>query len=54
MRLLWKRVAYATRYGRATLGEAMSLGQDDLQAFIEAVGEIVKEENQSPGSLHNR
>jgi hypothetical protein len=52
--MLWRRVAYATRYGRIGLGEAMALGQDDLQAFISAVSSIVQEENPGPGSLHDR
>lgn len=41
------RVAYATRYGGAGFGEAMSLDQEVLQDFIEAVSEIVREENKS-------
>lgn len=52
--MLWKRVAYATRYGRCGLGEAMGLGQDDLESYIQAVSAIVKEENPGPGSLHDR
>jgi hypothetical protein len=49
-RVLWKRVGYATRYGRIGLDEAMSLGQDHLQEYIEALGDIVAEENKSPGA----
>jgi hypothetical protein len=53
--LLWKRVAYATRYGRIGLEEAMGLGQEDLQAYIEALGDIVRDENpRDPGALQNR
>jgi hypothetical protein len=45
-----RRVAYATRYGGATLTEAMGLDQLVLQDFIEAVAEIVREENKSSRS----
>ncbi len=44
---VWNRVAYATRYGNATLTEALVLDQRDLQDFIEALSEIVREENKS-------
>ena len=53
--LLWKRVAYATRYGRAGLEEALCLGQDHLDQYIRALSDLVKDENpQSASSLHNR
>lgn len=51
--LLWRRVAYATRYGRATLGEALNLDPWALGAFCEAVSEIVSQENKSGGGLHD-
>lgn len=55
LRTLWKRVAYGTRYGRSGLGETLSLGQDHLDHYLEALGEIVSEENKSPstGSFQN-
>lgn len=55
LRLVWKRVAYATRYGRVGLSEALGLGQDHLQEYIEALGDIVGEENKKPstGSFQN-
>jgi hypothetical protein len=53
--ILWRRVAYSCRYGRIGLGEAMGLGQDHLQRFIEALGELVKDENPtSPSALSDR
>lgn len=48
LELLWKRVAFATRYGRAGLEEALSMPQGALQSFLEAVGRIVEEENKRP------
>lgn len=45
---LWKRVAYATRYGKGcSLTEAMNLPIDGLSAYISALAEIVEEENRS-------
>ncbi len=44
-KLVWKRVAYATRYGKAGLLEALELDQYALQGFLEAVSDIVQEEN---------
>jgi hypothetical protein len=54
LELLWKRVAYATRYGRASLTEALQLDEWALIQFCQAVSEIVRDENHSPGSLQNR
>lgn len=47
VRRVWKRVAYATRYGKIGLSEAMSLDQMHLTEFIDAVGDIVQEENRA-------
>lgn len=44
---VWRRVAYATRYGKAGLNEALSMPQEDLAWFCQAVGEIVDEENRA-------
>jgi hypothetical protein len=44
---IWKRLAFATRYGRAGLGEAMALPIDDLTSYISAVAEIMSEEKAS-------
>lgn len=44
---LWGRVAYATRYGNATMGEALELDQAALQGYIEAVSDIVRKENRT-------
>lgn len=54
--LLWKRVAYATRYGRASLGEVLGLDQSHLEQYLRAVVAIVNEENESnkPSSFQNR
>lgn len=52
---LWKRVAYATRYGRIGLEEAMGLDQHALGAFLQALSEIVADENkQGGGALGER
>ncbi len=53
---LWRRVAYATRYGRAGLGEVMGLEQSHLEGFLRAVVSIVEEENEAnrPSSFQNR
>lgn len=54
--LLWKRVAYATRYGRASLGEVLGLDQSHLEQYLRAVVKIVDEENESnsPSSFQNK
>lgn len=41
----WKRVAYATRYGKAGLRDALSMCSLSLQDYLEAVSELVQEEN---------
>lgn len=47
-RLLWKRVAYACRYGKGvSVVEALRLDSASLSAFLQAVGEIVQEENRA-------
>lgn len=50
--LLWQRVAYATRYGRATLTEVLRLDQSHLEGYLRAVNKIVEQENDkgSPGA----
>ncbi len=53
LELLWRNVAYATRYGRATLTEALLLDQLALEQFLGAVGSIVEKENETTG-LNNR
>jgi hypothetical protein len=54
--LLWKRVAYATRYGRASLTEVLGLDQSHLERFLRALVDLVNEENESnrPSSFQNR
>lgn len=47
MKKVWDRVAYATRYGNASLTEALHLDQEALQFYIEAVADIVRQENKS-------
>jgi hypothetical protein len=45
---VWKRVAYATRYGKGvTLSEVLSLDQMQLNGFLEALSDLVKEENEA-------
>lgn len=43
----WKRLAYATRYGNISLEEAASLGLSDMGSYLNALSEIVEEENKS-------
>lgn len=42
---LWKRVAYACRYGNASITEASNLPMEQLGGFLNALSEIVEEEN---------
>lgn len=44
---IMKRIAYATRYGGATLTEACHVDQQFLQDFLIAVSDIVREENKA-------
>lgn len=45
---MWKRVAYATRYGKGvTLGEVLRLDQWALNGYLEALNELVQEENEA-------
>jgi len=44
---IWKKVAYACRYGHIGLREAMGLPQSALSYFCIALNEIVKEENEA-------
>lgn len=45
--LLWRRVAYGTRYGRAGLREVLQLDTGDLDHYLTELAKIVSEENQS-------
>jgi hypothetical protein len=45
--VVWKRVAYATRYGHCGLGEALRMPQEQLQHYLDALSEIVQEENEA-------
>jgi hypothetical protein len=43
---VWKRVAYATRYGKGCgLEEALNLDGYQLNGYLEALGTLVEEEN---------
>lgn len=42
---IWKRVAYATRYGMISLSEALAMDLGSMRSFNEALDEIVHEEN---------
>lgn len=44
---VWARVAYGARYGNASLTELLDLDQEALQMFLEAVADIVRQENKS-------
>lgn len=47
-RLVWKRVAYATRYGKGcSLVEALNLDNHALSGYLGALGELVREENEA-------
>jgi hypothetical protein len=49
--LVWKRVAYATRYGKGcSLGEALALDTEALGGYLQALGQLVKEENEAAKS----
>ena len=53
VRKLWSRIAYATRYGRIALTEAVRLDQTQLSRYLEALSEIVKSEN-GPSGLREK
>lgn len=42
---IWQRVAFASRYGGATLTEILHLDGHYLALFSNAIGELVKQEN---------
>lgn len=44
-RKLWSKLAYATRYGRVGLGEAARMDESYLSEYLDALGEIVSQEN---------
>ena len=45
---VWKRVAYAVRYGKGvSLTEALELSQLQLNGLLEALSELVREENEA-------
>lgn len=48
-RSLWSRLAYATRYGGISLGEAAALDHEDLGDYLEQIAKIVGEENKAGG-----
>jgi hypothetical protein len=52
LELLWDQMAYATRYGRASLGEALRLDTRALDRYLSAVVRIIKNES-GPPALHN-
>lgn len=46
---VWDRVAFMTRYGKATLTEALcELDRVDAADYIAAIGRIVQQENATP------
>jgi len=44
----WKRMAFACRYGHTDLTVAMHIPSKDLNEFMEAIGQLITEENKSP------
>jgi hypothetical protein len=51
---IWSEVAHATRYGRATLTEALSLNRHHLGSYLQAVNEIVSAENGAGGGMREK
>ncbi len=49
MRRLWRRLAFATRYGHVPLSEVLDLDQRYLADYCGALAAIVKEENTPKG-----
>jgi hypothetical protein len=47
-RQLWKRIAYTTRYGHIPLREALDMDAETAIFYLEALGELVREENTRP------
>ena len=50
IRRVWKRVAYMTRYGHISLEEAVSLDLPSISSYLDALSEIVSEENKGKGA----
>jgi hypothetical protein len=46
----WKRMAFVCRYGHTDLVVAMGIPSKDLNEFMEAVGQLITEENKNPGA----
>jgi len=42
---IWKRIAFCTRYGRIGLKEALDMEAREASEFLEALGELIEQEN---------
>jgi hypothetical protein len=42
---IWKRIGYGSRYGNAQPSELLAMDQVALQDYLEAISDIVREEN---------
>jgi hypothetical protein len=51
---IWSEVAHATRYGRATLSEALTMDRYHLSHFLGAVNDIVSAENGAGAGLREK
>ena len=49
VRRLWRRLAFATRYGHTPLSEVLDLDERYLGEYCDALAQIVKEENAPKG-----
>lgn len=50
---LWKQLAFITRYGHQSLEDALELEDDDRNSYMDALAELISEENKSGRSLTN-
>jgi hypothetical protein len=46
---IWDMIAYATRYGRATLTEALRLPEQHSNSYLSAIARIIEKENGPSG-----
>jgi len=46
----WKRIAFITRYGRATFSEALDMSIREGEEFSNAIAGLIEGENKLPNS----
>jgi hypothetical protein len=46
--MLWKALAFITRYGHQRIEDALDLDETDRLHYMKALGQLIAEENKSP------